>query len=84
MDHGLPALRLSVNLASRDLSNPDLFDNIDRTLMETGIDPSLLELEITERVVLDKSGPGPGRTSSGSAGSVCGSPSTTSGPATPR
>ena len=25
--------------------------------METGIDPSLLELEITERVVLDKSGP---------------------------
>jgi len=25
--------------------------------METGIDPSLLELEITERVVLDKVGP---------------------------
>ena len=57
MDDGLPALRLSVNLASRDLSNPELFDNIHRTLMETGIDPSLLELEITERVVLDKSGP---------------------------
>jgi diguanylate cyclase (GGDEF)-like protein len=57
MDDGLPALRLSVNLASRDLSNPELFDNIHRALMETGIDPSLLELEITERVVLDKSGP---------------------------
>jgi EAL domain-containing protein (putative c-di-GMP-specific phosphodiesterase class I) len=48
---------LSVNLASRDLSNPDLFDNIDRALSETGIDPTLLELEITERVVLDRSGP---------------------------
>ncbi len=57
IDQGLPPLRLSVNLASRDLSNPDLFENIDRTLEETGIDPSLLELEITERVVLDRSGP---------------------------
>ena len=56
-DHGLGPLRLSVNLASRDLSNPDLFDNVDRTLQETGIDPSLLELEITERVVLDRTGP---------------------------
>ncbi len=56
-DQGLPPLRLSVNLASRDLSNPDLFDNIDRALSETGIDPTLLELEITERVVLDRSGP---------------------------
>ncbi len=57
LDQGLPPLRLSVNLASRDLSSPDLFLNIDRTLEETGIDPSLLELEITERVVLDRSGP---------------------------
>jgi diguanylate cyclase (GGDEF)-like protein len=57
LDRGLAPLRLSVNLASRDLSNPDLFDNIHRTLGETGIDPSLLELEITERVVLDKTGP---------------------------
>ena len=58
IDQGLPPLRLSVNLASRDLSNPELFHNIERTLDETGIDPSLLELEITERVVLDRSGPG--------------------------
>jgi EAL domain-containing protein (putative c-di-GMP-specific phosphodiesterase class I) len=57
LDDGLPPLRLSVNLASRDLSNPQLFDNIHRALMETGVDPNLLELEITERVVLDKSGP---------------------------
>jgi len=57
VDRGLPAISVSVNLASRDLSNPELFHNIDRTLEETGIDPSLLELEITERVVLDRTGP---------------------------
>ena len=56
-DHGLGPLGLSVNLASRDLSNPALFANIDRALEETGIDPTLLELEITERVVLDRLGP---------------------------
>ena len=57
LDHGLDPLRLSVNLASRDLSNPGLVDNVARTLEETGLDPSLLELEITERVVVDSSGP---------------------------
>ena len=57
LDNGLEPLRLSVNLASRDLSNPGLFHTIDRTLDETGLDPSLLELEITERVVVDSSGP---------------------------
>ena len=57
IDRGLPPLRLSVNLASRDLSNPDLYVNIERVLLETAIDPTLLELEITERVVLDRSGP---------------------------
>ncbi len=59
-DHGMDPLRLSVNLASRDLSNPDFFDSVERTLTDTGIDPSLLELEITERVVLDTSGPAVG------------------------
>ncbi len=59
-DHGMDPLRLSVNLASRDLSSPDFFDSVERTLTDTGIDPSLLELEITERVVLDKSGPAVG------------------------
>ena len=56
-DHGMDPLRLSVNLASRDLSSPDFYDSVERTLRDTGIDPSYLELEITERVVLDTSGP---------------------------
>lgn len=57
LDLGLDPLRLSVNLASRDLANPDLFQGIHRTLQETGVDPTLLELEITRRVVLDTTGP---------------------------
>jgi len=59
-DHGIDPLRLSVNLASRDLSSPDFFDSVERTLADTGIDPTMLELEITERVVLDKAGPAVG------------------------
>jgi diguanylate cyclase (GGDEF)-like protein len=56
-DHGVGPLRLSVNLASRDLSSPEFFNSVERTLTDTGIDPALLELEITERVVIDKTGP---------------------------
>jgi diguanylate cyclase (GGDEF)-like protein len=57
LDLGLAPLRLSVNLASRDLANPSLFDSIHHTLEETEIEANMLELEITERVVLDKAGP---------------------------
>jgi diguanylate cyclase (GGDEF)-like protein len=56
-DHGLDPLRLSVNLASRDLANPDFFHSVQRTLRDTGVDPTFLELDITDRVVLDRSGP---------------------------
>jgi diguanylate cyclase (GGDEF)-like protein len=57
LDRGLDPLRISVNLATRDLSHPDLFENVQQTLEDAGIEPSTLELEITERVVLDRSGP---------------------------
>jgi diguanylate cyclase (GGDEF)-like protein len=56
-DHDLDHLRLSVNLASRDLASPHFYESVERTLRDTGIDPTLLELEITDRVVLDKAGP---------------------------
>ena len=59
-DHDLDNLRLSVNLASRDLASPNFYENVERTLRDTGIDPTLLELEITDRVVLDKSSPAKG------------------------
>ena len=56
-DHDLDHLRLSVNLASRDLASPNFYESVERTLRDTRIDPGLLELEITDRVVLDKGGP---------------------------
>ena len=59
-DHDLDHLRLSVNLASRDLASPNFYENVERTLRDTGIDPTLLELEITDRVVLDKGSPAKG------------------------
>jgi diguanylate cyclase (GGDEF)-like protein len=56
-ESGLGPFRLAVNLASRDLLDPGLSARVDRTLAATGIDPTLLDLEITERVVLDRWGP---------------------------
>ena len=54
---GLGPFRLAVNLASRDLEDPELFTRVQGTLTATGFDPSLLDLEITERVVVDRWGP---------------------------
>jgi diguanylate cyclase (GGDEF)-like protein len=54
---GLGPFRLAVNLASRDLADPELSTRVERTLAASGIDPTLLDLEITERVVLDRWGP---------------------------
>jgi len=56
-DHNLDQLRLSVNLASRDLANPAFYDSVERTLRDTEIEPALLELEITDRVVVDQGSP---------------------------
>jgi EAL domain-containing protein (putative c-di-GMP-specific phosphodiesterase class I) len=47
--HGL-RLRLGVNLSAVQLMEPDLVDTIAGALRETGLDPSLLELEITESI----------------------------------
>ncbi len=51
---GLPAVRLSVNLASRDLEESDYAQTIARALSGNGIDPERLELDITERVVVEE------------------------------
>jgi EAL domain-containing protein (putative c-di-GMP-specific phosphodiesterase class I) len=41
-------MRVAVNLSSRQLHQKDLVATISRVLKETGLDPDLLELEITE------------------------------------
>ena len=46
---------MSVNLSARQFAQPDLVDQVESILAETGIDPTTLELEITESVVMDQS-----------------------------
>ena len=43
-------LRLGVNLSAMQLMEPDLLDVVARVLKETGLDPRLLEMEVTESI----------------------------------
>ncbi|MCW5627180.1 MAG: diguanylate cyclase, partial [Burkholderiales bacterium] len=51
---GLPPMRLAVNLSSRQFRNQQFGATVDRILAETGFDPSRLEFEITESVLMDQ------------------------------
>jgi diguanylate cyclase (GGDEF)-like protein len=47
------SLTISVNLSGRQFSQPDLIDQIDQILQETGLDASSLSLEITESMIME-------------------------------
>ncbi len=47
-----PELRMAVNISGRQLKQPDFVETVDLILTETGIDPSDLELEITESIIM--------------------------------
>jgi len=49
---GLPPIRVAVNLSARQFREPDLVKTVDRALKDTGLDPALLELEITESIMM--------------------------------
>lgn len=49
---GLPAMRISINLSSRQLRDPDFSDRVFKIINETGLDPSYLILELTENMIL--------------------------------
>ena len=53
-DGGAP-LFVSVNLSARQFTQADLVEDVALTLDAAGLDPSALELEITESVVMDQS-----------------------------
>jgi EAL domain-containing protein (putative c-di-GMP-specific phosphodiesterase class I) len=53
---GLPQLCISVNLSARQFQKGDLVDMVSSILQENEIDPKLLQLEITESVLMDQSG----------------------------
>jgi EAL domain-containing protein (putative c-di-GMP-specific phosphodiesterase class I) len=52
---GREALQVSVNLSAKQFAQPDLAELVAGILAETGLDPSSLELEITESVLMDES-----------------------------
>ncbi|MBI1394842.1 MAG: EAL domain-containing protein [Betaproteobacteria bacterium] len=51
-DRGYPAVRVAVNVSARQFTHPTEFArNVQRTLARTGLDPTCLELEMTESVI---------------------------------
>lgn len=50
---GLPKMRIAVNLSGRQFTLPNLVDSIERILAETGLDPNLLEIELTESILME-------------------------------
>lgn len=51
-ERGLPAAPVSVNLSVQQFRAGGVVELVERTLAETGLDPRLLELEITESMLL--------------------------------
>ena len=51
-DEGFPSLRIAVNLSSRQFSQIDLRRQLVEILMDTGLDPKFIELELTESMLV--------------------------------
>jgi EAL domain-containing protein (putative c-di-GMP-specific phosphodiesterase class I) len=51
-DQGFPQLEVAVNLSARQFADPMLLPNLARIIRASGLDPSSLELEITESLVM--------------------------------
>lgn len=47
-----PALTLNVNITPKQFAQPDLASQIGKTLQETGVDPAVVNLEITETIAM--------------------------------
>jgi diguanylate cyclase (GGDEF)-like protein len=54
-DMGLTGMRMSVNLSARQFRDPGLVGRVEQVIAETRLDPSFLELEITESTVMQDS-----------------------------
>lgn len=55
-EQGLGDLRVAVNLSATQFRQPDLIEMVSQTLQQTGLSPALLELEITESLLMDAEG----------------------------
>ena len=49
-------LTMSVNVSANQLARPTFVERLRRLLLESGLDPSLVELEVTETVIIEGSG----------------------------
>jgi diguanylate cyclase (GGDEF)-like protein/PAS domain S-box-containing protein len=49
---GLPAVRISVNMSTAELRSKDFAERVKSVLLETGLAPDLLELELTETLLM--------------------------------
>jgi diguanylate cyclase (GGDEF)-like protein len=52
--HGLPRLRIAVNISPLQVAGGGLLEIVQRVLEDTGLEPRYLELEITEGVLLER------------------------------
>ncbi|MBF0448579.1 MAG: EAL domain-containing protein [Magnetococcales bacterium] len=52
-DAGFGSLKVAVNLSARQFRQEDILNRVERVLRETGLAPEMLELEITESMVMD-------------------------------
>jgi len=53
---GLPSIIVAVNVSALEFRAKDFLDNIRQVLKETGLEPSYLELELTESVLMQDAG----------------------------
>lgn len=51
-DAGFDPLRVAVNLSARQFQQPELVESVAQILKDTGLDPDLLELELTEGSIM--------------------------------
>jgi EAL domain-containing protein (putative c-di-GMP-specific phosphodiesterase class I) len=52
-DQGLGRLRIAVNISARDFQQPGFVDRLVRILSETRLDPTCLEIELTETSIME-------------------------------
>lgn len=55
-DMGLANLKMGVNLSVMQFINPDISNQVETILKETGLDPKYLEIEITESIAIKETG----------------------------
>ncbi len=53
IEAGAPRMHMAVNLSGRQLKQPDLIPMVAEILEQTGLDPELLELELTESMLME-------------------------------